>query len=73
MATAERQRVEYAQFGMPQLSDVNCRHCYDTGFAGGSPWTAGSRCEACRGAGPVVRFLRAIGLGSLVAAPQRTI
>ena len=52
---------------------LNCRHCYDTGFAGGSPWTAGSRCEACRGAGPVVRFLRAVGLGSLVAAPQRTI
>jgi hypothetical protein len=73
MAVVEKPVVQLAQFGPSQLSDVKCRECYDSGIAGGSAWTAGSRCEACRGPGPVTRFLRAIRLGDLLAAPQRTL
>jgi hypothetical protein len=73
MVAVEKPVVQLAQFGPAQVSDVNCRECYDTGVAGGSAWTAGSRCEACRGAGALTRFLRAIRLGNLLAAPQRTL
>jgi len=63
--------VQRAQFGPPQLSDVECRECYDTGLSGGSAWTAGTRCEACRGPGVVTRILRSAGLGELLAARPR--
>jgi hypothetical protein len=65
--------VETAQFGESRLSDVACLECFDTGRSGGSQYTAGSRCEACRGPGPVTRLLRAVGLGELLAAPPRTL
>jgi len=71
MATLEVPVASQAQFGPPMLSDVDCRGCYDTGRSGGSAWTAGERCEACRGPGLVTRFLRAVGLGELLAAPPR--
>jgi hypothetical protein len=73
MATLELQVkvTNQAQFGPPMLSDVACRECYDTGRSGGSGWTGGERCEACRGPGLVTRFLRAVGLGELLAAPPR--
>jgi DnaJ-class molecular chaperone len=71
MAVAEQIQVKRAEFGAPLLSDVNCRECYDTGLSGGSQYTAGTRCEACRGPGAVTRFIRAIGLGEFLAASPR--
>ena len=72
MAIAVQSR-ETAQFGPPQLSPVACLECYDTGRAGGSQYTAGSRCEVCRGPGPLTRLIRAVGLGELLADPPRTL
>jgi hypothetical protein len=46
-----------AQFGPSKLSAVSCVECYDTGLAGGSAWTAGTRCTACRGLSPISRLL----------------
>jgi hypothetical protein len=63
--------VEYAQFGPPQLSDVDCTYCFDSGRMGGSGYHVGSRCEYCRGPGLGRRLLRAVGLGELLAAPPR--
>jgi len=48
-----------AQFGAPKVTEVSCVHCYDTGLAGGSAWTAGTRCTECRGQHPLSRLLSA--------------
>lgn len=71
MAATLKPVVEHARFGPPQISDVACRECYDTGLVGGSAWTAGARCEQCRGPGVMTRLLRALGLGEILAAPTR--
>ena len=73
MATVLSTKPQQAEFGPFELSDVACRECYDTGITGGSAWTAGSRCEACRGPGPVTRLLRAVRLGDLLAAQRRAL
>jgi hypothetical protein len=65
-------QTTHAQFGPPRVSEVACRECYDTGIAGGSAWTAGSRCEACQGPGPLTRLIRLLGLGDVLAAPPRS-
>ena len=73
MVAVEKTGVQQARFGPPRISDVQCRECYDTGIAGGSAWTAGSRCEACQGPALFTRLLRSVGLGDLFAASQRTL
>jgi len=49
-----------AQFGAPRVTEVSCVHCYDTGLAGGSAWTAGTRCTECRGPHPIGRLFSAL-------------
>jgi len=71
VAAIEAPVVRHAQFGPPLLSDTACPECYDTGRSGGSAWTAGERCEVCRGLGSGTRLLRAIGLGGILAARPR--
>jgi hypothetical protein len=62
-----------AEFGPPVVRDVLCQECLDTGIAGGSAWTAGVRCEECRGPSLLTRVLRRIPLGEILAARPRTI
>jgi hypothetical protein len=73
MAIAVESPQETARFGESKLSPVACLECYDTGLAGGSQYSAGTRCESCRGPGIVRRALRLIGLEELLAAPTRTL
>jgi hypothetical protein len=71
MVAVEKPTVECADFGRPVVHAVECVECLDTGYAGGSAWTAPSRCEACRGPSLTARILRAVGLGELLAAQPR--
>ena len=71
MVAVEKPNAQRAEFGQPVVHAVTSAECLDTGYAGGSAWTAPSRCEACRGPSLATRFLRAVGLGELLAAHPR--